>query len=107
MCSKLSLTVTHSVGFDCLCDKPTHHLTLVSPDRKSWVCSEDDTIIYHHSLSQAETVATNGALALEATWLDLVAASGAREGSKSAGYWCAVAVCVFGWRAAAVCYCLL
>ena len=49
----------------------------------------------------------HGALALEATWPDLVAASGAREGSKSAGYWRAVAVCVFGWRAAAVCYCLL
>ena len=62
VCSQLSLTVTHSIGFECqtLCDKPKRHLTLVSPDRKSWVCSEDDTIIYRHSLSQAETVATSG-----------------------------------------------
>ena len=44
VCSQLSLTITHTIGFDCLCDKPTCHLTLVSTDRKSWVCSEDDTI---------------------------------------------------------------
>ena len=44
VCSQLSLTVTHSIGFECLCDKPTRHLAVVSPDHKSWVCSEDDTV---------------------------------------------------------------
>ena len=44
VCSELSLSVTHSMGFHCHCDKPSPHLAVVSPDHKSWVCSEDTSV---------------------------------------------------------------
>ena len=44
VCSELSLRVTHRMGFDCLCDKPSPHLAVVSPDHKSWVCAEDASV---------------------------------------------------------------
>ena len=44
VCSKLSLDVTHTMGFDCLCGKSFPHLAVVSPDHKSWMCSEDLTV---------------------------------------------------------------
>ncbi len=44
VCRELSLTVTHRMGFECLCDKPSPHLAVVSPDHKSWVCSEDASV---------------------------------------------------------------
>ena len=44
VCSELSLSVRHGMGFDCHCDKPFPHLAVVFPDHKSWVCAEDATV---------------------------------------------------------------
>ena len=43
-CDNLSISVEHSMGFQCLCLDPSSHLAVVSSDHKSWVCSKDETV---------------------------------------------------------------
>ena len=44
VCDHLSISVDHSVGFQCLCPHPSFHLAVVSSDHKSWVCSNSDVV---------------------------------------------------------------
>ena len=43
-CDNLSISVEHSMGFQCLCLDPSSHLAVVSSDQKSWVCSKDEMV---------------------------------------------------------------
>ena len=43
-CDNLSISVEHSMGFECLCLDPSSHLAVVSSDQKSWVCSKDEMV---------------------------------------------------------------
>ena len=43
-CDNLSISVEHSMGFQCLCPDPYSHLAVVSSDHKSWVCSKDEMV---------------------------------------------------------------
>ena len=43
-CDNLSISVEHSMGFQCLCPDPSSHLAVVSSDHKSWVCSKDEMV---------------------------------------------------------------
>ena len=43
-CDNLSISVEHSMGFQCLCPDPYSHPAVVSSDHKSWVCSKDEMV---------------------------------------------------------------
>ena len=44
VCDHLSISVEHSMGFQCLCPQPFSHLAVVSTDHKSWVCSKSNMV---------------------------------------------------------------
>ena len=44
VCDHLSISVEHSMGFQCLCPDQSFHLAVVCSDHKSWVCSKDNMV---------------------------------------------------------------